>query len=70
MALEATTCGCERPSLNIVHQFGAMVYCKACGLRGPWVPGTNYQTEERAAIRAWNDSRPPQSIVSEQERMK
>lgn len=51
----AYACPCGSPSLYIVHAMGAQVSCPRCGRRGPFVSGNNYQKEEAAAIRAWNE---------------
>jgi hypothetical protein len=35
---------------------GAQVHCPACRRYGPFIHGNNYQQEEAAAIRAWNEA--------------
>jgi hypothetical protein len=50
--IACTSCG-EAEKLSVYHSFGAQIRCP-CGNTGPFVSGSNYQSEERNAISAWN----------------
>jgi len=45
---------CGSSMLMAVHNYGAKIVCKQCRHEGPFVRGTNYQEEQRAAIYQWN----------------
>ena len=45
----------EKNNLMAKHGFGAQIICTKCDIAGTWVPGSDYQEEERIAIIRWDD---------------
>jgi hypothetical protein len=48
-------CGlCGSKNIGVIHSFGAQCFCRDCKAQGMFVSGSNYQSEEYAAVDMWN----------------